>query len=86
MSTVGTICLPVYAEGINQIVKFMVVDCLLTYNAILGRSWIHELKAVPSTYHQVIWFPTKKRVREIQGDQKTLRECYNMALRSKHQL
>ena len=50
-SIVGIICLPVYAEGINQMVKFMVVNCPLAYNAILGRSWIHELKAVPSTYH-----------------------------------
>ena len=37
VSTVGTICLPVYTEGVNLMVKFIVVDCPLAYNAILGR-------------------------------------------------
>ncbi|KAJ9557895.1 hypothetical protein OSB04_012509 [Centaurea solstitialis] len=27
-----------------------VVDCQSAYNVILGRPWIHEMKAVPSTY------------------------------------
>ena len=62
---VGTICLPVYAEGVNQMVKFMVVDCPSAYNAILGRAWICAMKAMLSTYHQVTQFPTKRRVREI---------------------
>ena len=82
---VGTICLPAYIESVNQMVKFIVVNCLSTYNAILERPWIHAMKAVSSTYNQVIRFPTKKGVREIQGDQKALRECYNMVLRSKQQ-
>ena len=85
MSIVGTICLPVYVEGVNQMIKFMVVGGPSAYNAILGRPWIHSMKVVPSTYDQVIRFPTKKGVREIQGDQKALRECYNIALRSKGQ-
>ena len=54
VSTMGTICLPVYAEGVDQMVKFMVFDCLLVYNANLKRPWIHAMKAVPSTYNQVI--------------------------------
>ena len=50
----GEHLLPVYAEQINQMVKFMVVDCPLKYNVIFGRRLIHPMKAVPSTYHQVI--------------------------------
>lgn len=44
----------VYAEGINLPTKFLVVDAPSSYNAIMGRPWIHEMKAVPSTHHQVI--------------------------------
>ena len=43
-----------YVEGVNQMVKFMVVDCPSAYNAILGRSWIHAMEASPFIYHQVI--------------------------------
>lgn len=75
VSTVGIINLTVYIKVVNLMVKYMVVDCHLTYNAILGKLWIYAIKAAPSTYHQVIRFPTKRNVREIQGDQKALREC-----------
>ena len=46
VSTMGTICLPVYAEGVNLMVRFMVVDCRSAYNTILGRPWMHAVKAV----------------------------------------
>ena len=59
MSTVGTICLPIYTEGINLMVTFMIIDCPSSYNVILGRPWIYVVKVVPFTYHQVIRFPTK---------------------------
>ncbi|WZY72296.1 hypothetical protein YC2023_004536 [Brassica napus] len=47
--TVGEVVLPVYAEGINLSTKFLVVDCQSAYNMILGRPWIHDTGAVPST-------------------------------------
>ena len=56
--TVGEITLPTYAQGLNLLTKYVVLDGDSTYNIILGRPWIHDLKAVPSTYHQVIKFPT----------------------------
>ncbi|XP_048604963.1 uncharacterized protein LOC125582348 [Brassica napus] len=34
--TAGEVVLPVYAEGINLSTKFLVVDCQLAYNMILG--------------------------------------------------
>ncbi|KAF8105168.1 hypothetical protein N665_0162s0047 [Sinapis alba] len=48
----------VYAERINMSTKFLVVDCKSSYNMILGRSWIHDMGAVPSTLHQMMKFPT----------------------------
>ncbi|KAJ9536058.1 hypothetical protein OSB04_un000774 [Centaurea solstitialis] len=49
MNTLGQITLPVFAKGINKQTKFNVIDCQSAYNVILGRPWIHEMKAVPST-------------------------------------
>ena len=49
--TVGDIALSVRAGLVTQQVLFSVVEDLGPYNAIIGRTWLHILKAVPSTYH-----------------------------------
>ncbi|XP_076925792.1 uncharacterized protein LOC143588752 [Bidens hawaiensis] len=67
-STVGEIKLPVYVEGVNSIHKYCVINALTPFNVILGRPWIHEMKAVPSTYHQCIKMPTPWGIIKIQGD------------------
>ncbi|KAI3757912.1 hypothetical protein L6452_05456 [Arctium lappa] len=80
-NTMGEITLPVYAKGINRQTKFNVVDCSSAYNVILGRPWIHDMKAVPSTYHQTLKFPTQWGVQEIKGERKVARECYKVSLK-----
>ena len=47
----GKIVLPVRAGGISKMIEFLVVDIDSPYQAILGRGWLHAMKAVPSTYH-----------------------------------
>jgi len=54
----GDITLPVYAAGVNLHITFIVLDSPSAYNVILGRPGIHDMRAVPSTFHQVIRFPT----------------------------
>ncbi|KAL5560386.1 hypothetical protein UlMin_036597 [Ulmus minor] len=81
--TIGDIALPVYAGGINLNVNFTVLDSPSAYNMILGRPWIHKMRAVPSTFHQVIRFPTKWGIKEIRGEQSISRECYRNTLRAK---
>ena len=61
----GDITLSVYEVGVNLHITFFVFDSPSTYNVILGRSWIHEIRVVPSTFHQVIRFPTTWGVKEI---------------------
>ena len=39
------------------------------YNAIMGRDWLHRMKAIPSTLHQKLRFPTIGGVMELNGDQ-----------------
>ena len=52
--TVGDIALSVKAGPVTHQVLFSVVEDLGPYNAIIGRTWLHTMKAVPSTYHQSI--------------------------------
>ena len=52
------------------------VDCSSSYNAIIGRPTLNSWKAVTSTYHLLIKFPTKHGVGQVQGDQLAARECY----------
>lgn len=80
--TIGEISLLTYAQCINLLEKFLIIDGDSTYNIIVGRSWIHDLKAVPLTYHQVIKFPTPWGVQKILGDHTTTREYYKMCLKS----
>ena len=52
------------------------VDCSSSYNAIIGRPTLNRWKAVTSTYHLSIKFPTEYGVGQVQGDQLAARECY----------
>ena len=65
-----------YPQQITRHVTFLVVKCSPTYNAILGCPTLNSWKAVTSTYHLMINFPTKYRVGEVRGDQVVARECY----------
>ena len=55
---------------------FLVVDYSSAYDAILGRPTLNSWKAVTSTYHLMIKFPTDYGVGELRGDQVAACECY----------
>nr|XP_043619697.1 uncharacterized protein LOC122591496 [Erigeron canadensis] len=80
--TVGEIKLSVYVGGMNSMQKFCVIDSLPGCNIILGRPWIHEMKAVPSTYHQCVKLPIPWGVVTVKGDQQEARECYTSSMKS----
>ena len=54
----GDIVLSVKTGPVTQQVLFSVVEDLGPYNAIVGRAWLHAIKAIPSTYHQTISYLT----------------------------
>nr|XP_009597619.1 uncharacterized protein LOC104093561 [Nicotiana tomentosiformis]XP_016496920.1 PREDICTED: uncharacterized protein LOC107815801 [Nicotiana tabacum] len=58
VTTRGEILLPTNAKGVTKSTLFEVVDGDIGYNIILGRPWLHDMKAIPSTYHQLLKFPT----------------------------
>ena len=65
-----------YPQQITKDVTFLIIDCSFVYNAILGRPTLNSWKAVTSTFHLMIKFPTKYGVGEVLGDQVATRECY----------
>ena len=65
-----------YPQQITRDVTFLVVDCSSAYNAILGRPTLNSWKAMTSTYHLMIKFPTEYEVGEVRGNQVAARECY----------
>ena len=74
----GVVTLPVmvgdYPQQITKDVLFLVVDCSSAYNAILGQPILNLWKAVTSTYHLMIKFPTEYGVGEVRRDQVAARE------------
>ena len=80
VQTVSTISLPMvvgaYPQLVTRNVNFLVVDCSSSYNAIIGRPTLNSWKAVTSTYHLLVKFPTEYGIGEVQGDQLAARECY----------
>jgi hypothetical protein len=71
----GKTTLPVLTGPINLQTEFIVIQAPSPYNAIMGRSWLHRMRAVPSTLHQKLRFPTKDGVMEINGDQVAAKQC-----------
>ncbi|KAG5516099.1 hypothetical protein RHGRI_036966 [Rhododendron griersonianum] len=74
---VGKIVLPVFASLVRLDVEFIVVNSPSPYNAILGRNWMHGMKAVASTLHQCVWFIGESdRQETIKGDQMASKKCF----------
>ena len=83
--TVGDIAFPVWAGPVTQQILFSVVEDLGPYNAILGRTWLHAMKAIPSTYHQTIIHLTAFGQVDLQGSQLAARQCYQLSLQGREQ-
>ena len=71
--------MPVKVDSIAMNVRFSVVSDHLPYNTILGRAWIHKMKAIPSTYHQKVDFLTKTG--HLFERQLAARQCYQVKVR-----
>ena len=65
-----------YPQQIMKDVTFLVINYSSTNNTILGHPTLNSWKAVTSTYHLMIKFPTEYGVGEVRGDQLATRECY----------
>ena len=72
------IILPVQAGPVTLNVQFSVVQDLSPFNVILGRTWLHYMKVIPSTYHQMVSFLTNEGQIDLYGSQLAARQCYQI--------
>ena len=78
-TSLGDVVLPVQVGPIIINVQFSVVEDLSPFNAILGRSWLHYMKAIPSTYHQMVSFLIEDGQIDLYGSQLAACQCYQIA-------
>ncbi|XP_050238284.1 uncharacterized protein LOC126687771 [Mercurialis annua] len=66
-------------RGINKKVMslFNIVDMELTYNAILGRPFLHDSAAVTSIRALAMKVPTEKGAVTLRDDQNIAKKCYD---------
>ncbi|KAL2325747.1 hypothetical protein Fmac_024805 [Flemingia macrophylla] len=63
---VGEINLRIQIRPIIFNVEFQVMDITPAYSCLLGRPWIHDAKAVPSTLHQKVKFVVGDKLVTVQ--------------------
>nr|XP_009800008.1 PREDICTED: uncharacterized protein LOC104245985 [Nicotiana sylvestris] len=67
-ATKEEITLPVNVSEVVQDAKFHVIDDDIRYNALLKRLWIHNMRVVLSTLHQMMKFPAKDGIKTVYGE------------------
>ncbi|XP_023912261.1 uncharacterized protein LOC112023871 [Quercus suber] len=77
----GQIRLPVQAGSEVVEVDFIIVDAYSPYIIIVARSWLHALRAVSSTLHLKVKYPSGDGVEELVGSQSIARQCLVAAIR-----
>ena len=61
-------------------IEFIVVQAPSSYNVLLGRPSLNKMRAVISTEHLRMKFPTPQGVGLVRTNQKTARQCYAVRL------
>ena len=56
--SLGEIVLLISTGSVTTLVPLTVIEEPSSFNAILGCTWIHAMKALPSSYHQRLSFLT----------------------------
>ena len=78
-TSLDDIVLSVQAGPVTLNVQFLVVQDLSPFNVILGRTWLHYMKVITSTYHQMVSFLTKDGQIDLYDSQLAARQCYQIA-------
>ena len=78
------VVLPVQAGPVTLNVQFSVVEDLSIFNVIMGRAWIHGMKVIPSSYHQMVSCLIEGGQIDLLGSQLVARQCCQVVLDSRH--
>ncbi|KAF2546362.1 hypothetical protein F2Q70_00020920 [Brassica cretica] len=62
--------------GSSADIIFKVVDRPASYNVIMGTPWLNAMRAIPSTYHLCLKFPTPNGIEVIWGNPRVSQVCY----------
>ena len=68
----GTVTLKLTIGLMIKKVEFQVLNIASCFNMLLGRSWIHDTKVVPSSLYQKVRFPHEGAIVTIYGDTLTI--------------
>ena len=79
----GSINLAVKAGTMMKVPEFLVVDRPASYNIIMGTPWLNSMRAIPSTYHICLKFPTLNGIEVIWGNPRVSRVCFAAELKRK---
>ena len=81
----GTVKLAViggeHPRVLTVVTEFLVVNCPLAVNGIIGIPLLKALNVVTSIYHLTMKFLTTEGMGQVQGSQYDSRESYNKSLR-----
>ena len=69
---IGDISLQLEIGPTTFVIEFQVLDIELGYTMLLGRPWIHEAGAVPSTLHQRVKFVVEGKLITIKVEEELL--------------
>uniref|UniRef100_A0A803NJF5 Uncharacterized protein n=1 Tax=Cannabis sativa TaxID=3483 RepID=A0A803NJF5_CANSA len=80
----GYIRLPLITIGVTPttrtlMVQFVIINVPSTFNTMVGRPALYNLKAVTSIYYLYLKFPTR-HIGCLKGDQQFSRHYYNLVL------
>lgn len=76
--SLGDVIFPIQAGLVTLNVCFSIVENLSPYKAIMRQVWLHKMKVIPSTYHQMISYLTEVRQVDLIGSQLATRQCYQV--------
>ena len=65
---------------VTQRVWFSIVEDLGPYNSIVGRTWLHSMKVVSLTYHQMVSYLTIAGQVNLLSSQLAAQQCYQLTL------
>ena len=68
---------------VTLIQEFYVVDANSPYNVIIGRPWLNQARAIPSTYHLIVKFSSPRGVVTVRRNQYCAKECMRIAFKGK---
>ena len=83
-TSLSDVVLPVQAGPVTLNVQFSVVEDLSIFNVIMGRAWIHGMKVIPSSYHQMVSCLIEGGQIDLLGSQLAVCQCYQVTLDSRH--